>query len=80
MDTISFSSDQVSKQILVVEDDYDIGDIVENYLKKNGFQVVRATNGQQAIELHANEPYRVCRRVNILRDYPDDKIKIYPRN
>ncbi len=25
-----------------------------------------------------NEPYRVCRRVNILRDYPDDKIKIYP--
>ena len=21
------------------------------------------------------EPYRVCRRVNILRDYPDDKIK-----
>ena len=24
------------------------------------------------------EPYRVCRRVNILRDYPDDKIKIYP--
>ena len=26
----------------------------------------------------AFEPYRVCRRVNILRDYPDDKIKIYP--
>ena len=24
------------------------------------------------------ESYRVCRRVNILRDYPDDKIKIYP--
>ncbi len=24
------------------------------------------------------EPYRVCRRVNILRDYSDDKIKIYP--
>ena len=30
---------------------------------------------QTAIEF---EPYRVCRRVNILRDYPDDKIKIYP--
>ncbi|KRJ27633.1 hypothetical protein APC81_08810 [Acinetobacter baumannii] len=27
-----------------------------------------------------NEPYRVCRRVNILRDYPDDKTKLYPRN
>ena len=25
-----------------------------------------------------DEPYRVCRRVNILRDYPADKIKIYP--
>ncbi len=24
------------------------------------------------------EPYRVCRRVNILRDYPDDKIKYTP--
>ena len=29
-------------------------------------------------EFLRNEPYRVCRRVNILRDYPDDKIKIYP--
>ena len=28
--------------------------------------------------LPEGEPYRVCRRVNILRDYPDDKIKIYP--
>ncbi|OTM94223.1 hypothetical protein B9X95_00640 [Acinetobacter baumannii] len=28
--------------------------------------------------LEVFEPYRVCRRVNILRDYPDDKIKIYP--
>ena len=31
--------------------------------------------GHQLIQ---SEPYRVCRRVNILRDYPDDKIKIYP--
>ena len=28
--------------------------------------------------LKQSEPYRVCRRVNILRDYSDDKIKIYP--
>ncbi len=34
-----------------------------------------ATTGRPTI---AFEPYRVCRRVNILRDYPDDKIKIYP--
>ena len=30
------------------------------------------------IPVRETEPYRVCRRVNILRDYPDDKIKIYP--
>ena len=27
-----------------------------------------------------SEPYRVCRRVNILRDYSDEKTKLYPRN
>ncbi len=31
-----------------------------------------------ATPVNNSEPYRVCRRVNILRDYPDDKIKIYP--
>ncbi len=33
---------------------------------------------EKVSELSNDEPYRVCRRVNILRDYPDDKIKIYP--
>ena len=55
MGNISFASDPASKQILVVEDDYDIGDIVEHYLKKNGFNVLRALNGQQAIEIHAQQ-------------------------
>ena len=41
----------------------DKGDVVKN---GGGIRKVRC------------EPYRVCRRVNILRDYPDDKIKIYP--
>ena len=31
-----------------------------------------------SLQLSRDEPYRVCRRVNILRDYADDKIKIYP--
>ena len=31
-----------------------------------------------AFVLIIHEPYRVCRRVNILRDYPDDKTKLYP--
>ena len=42
---------------------------------------VSQTNKAKPIEDLAkwqSEPYRVCRRVNILRDYPDDKIKIYP--
>lgn len=55
MSLSSFLSDQISKKILVVEDDYDISDIIENYLKKNGFEVLRAVNGQQAIEIHTQQ-------------------------
>ena len=51
---------------------------------KSGFDVARrfGTDQEFGARVSANygqgEPYRVCRRVNILRDYPDDKIKIYP--
>ena len=31
-------------------------------------------------QMELNEPYRVCRRLNILRDYSDEKTKLYPRN
>ncbi|WP_250621782.1 hypothetical protein, partial [Acinetobacter pittii] len=37
------------------------------------------TSKTQLIAYMESEPYRVCRRVNILRDYPDDKTKLYPR-
>ena len=53
-----------------------------------GLELARKELGQDAVSAlmtttrksldYPNEPYRVCRRVNILRDYPDDKIKIYP--
>ncbi len=40
--------------------------------------VVKTLKQKIKARLKKIEPYRVCRRVNILRDYPDDKIKIYP--
>lgn len=52
----SFSFDCRDKQILVVEDEYDIGDIIEHYLKREGMQVLRAMNGKQAIEIHTSHP------------------------
>lgn len=51
----SFSFDCRDKQILVVEDEYDIGDIIEHYLKREGMHVIRAMNGKQAIEIHASQ-------------------------
>ena len=41
-------------------------------------QKLRSLYAHQVRVAELFEPYRVCRRVNILRDYPDDKIKIYP--
>jgi len=45
------SCDLSNKTILVVEDDFDIGDILERYLKKENMHVFRAIEGQQALEL-----------------------------
>ncbi|NNP69596.1 efflux system response regulator transcription factor AdeR [Acinetobacter sp. Ac_5812] len=52
----SFSFDCHDKLILVVEDEYEIGDIIEHYLKREGMCVIRAMNGKQAIETHAAQP------------------------
>ncbi|MGV2453801.1 efflux system response regulator transcription factor AdeR [Acinetobacter seifertii] len=51
----TFTFNCQDKLILVVEDDYDIGDIIEHYLKREGMRVVRAMNGKQAIEIHATQ-------------------------
>jgi hypothetical protein len=37
----------------------------------------RGTLKQPVFGIFQSERYQVCRRVNILRDYPDDKTKIY---
>lgn len=45
-----------SKVILVVEDDFDIADIIESYLKREGLKIIRVVNGKQALEVHASHP------------------------
>ncbi|ODL97332.1 two-component system response regulator [Acinetobacter pittii] len=52
----TFTFNCQDKLILVVEDEYDIGDIIEHYLKREGMRVVRAMNGKQAIEIHTAQP------------------------
>lgn len=51
----SFTFDCNDKVILVVEDEYDIGDIIEHYLKREGMRVIRAMNGKQALEILASQ-------------------------
>lgn len=50
-----FSLDVQDRLILVVEDEYDIGDIIEHYLQREGMRVIRAMNGKQAIEINATQ-------------------------
>ena len=52
----------------------------QNFIQQNLYLSYRLCNlfRSDLSQRSKAEPYRVCRRVNILRDYPDDKIKIYP--
>ncbi|KRA50270.1 response regulator [Pseudoxanthomonas sp. Root630] len=43
----------VGKRILVVEDDPDGAGILEAYLRKDGFEVAIASDGERALQLHA---------------------------
>ena len=38
-------------KILIVEDEYDIRELLQNYLENEGYQVITASDGGQAIEL-----------------------------
>ncbi|WP_017396720.1 GIY-YIG nuclease family protein [Acinetobacter haemolyticus] len=75
------------KQLLEKEDAYGSGIyfLISKSQELEGrysVYVGETVNGIQRMQHHDynTEPYRVCRRVNILRDYPDDKTKLYPRN
>ena len=50
-----YSLDVQDRLILVVEDEYDIGDIIEHHLQREGMRVIRAMNGKQAIEINATQ-------------------------
>lgn len=50
-----YSLDVQDRLILVVDDEYDIGDIIEHYLQREGMRVIRAMNGKQAIEINATQ-------------------------
>ena len=45
----------MSKKILCVDDDPDILELISSTLTKEGYSVVTATNGHEAIEKYSNE-------------------------
>ncbi|WP_243149482.1 response regulator [Colidextribacter sp. OB.20] len=72
-------------KILVVEDEYDIRELLQNYLENEGYQVVAASDGEQAIEVFRSSHvdlilldillprlngYEVCRAIREESDIP----------
>lgn len=72
-------------QILVVEDDQDIQELLQNYLENEGYQVVVASDGEEAIDMfHKENPalvlldimlpkldgYSVCKNMREESDVP----------
>ncbi|AJS59942.1 response regulator transcription factor [Paenibacillus sp. IHBB 10380] len=47
----------MSATILLVEDEPAIGEMVVNYLEKEGFSVVHAKDGEEALRIFAQEPF-----------------------
>lgn len=48
---------KMSYRILIVEDDIEIGDLLEKYLKNNGYETDRAVNGLEGINKIEKEEY-----------------------
>lgn len=72
-------------KILVVEDEYDIRELLQNYLGNEGYQVITASDGEQALEtfhqfgadlilldilLPQRNGYEVCRAIREESDVP----------
>ncbi len=72
--------------IVVIEDDHNISDLVAMYLRKDGFRVLQADDGERGLELFDQDPPKlliidiglpgaldgldVCRRVRATSDVP----------
>lgn len=44
----------IMQKILVVEDDFDIGELLQNFLQEAGYEVIAAKDGVEAIEIFSN--------------------------
>ena len=42
-------------KVLVVDDEKDIRELINFYLNKEGFEVLEASNGEEALEIFENE-------------------------
>ena len=76
----------MNNKILIAEDEANIRRLVAHYLLQEGFEIVEAANGRQALELFENTPdlalaildvmmpemdgYEVCRRIRAKSDLP----------
>lgn len=49
--------DEVSETILLVEDEPSIAEMVVSYLEKEGFSIVHAKDGEEAIRIFAQKPF-----------------------
>jgi len=47
----------MSNRLLLVDDEVKILDMIDNYLKREGFETIRASNGNEALELFRNQSF-----------------------
>ncbi len=59
-----------SKKILIVEDDYNFGSILKDYLILNSYQVVLATNGKDGYDKCFSDDFDLC-ILDVMMPYKD---------
>ena len=55
----------MAKQILIVDDEQDIVSLLRDYFEINGYDVITAENGTQAIEQAAKQPDLILLDINM---------------